>query len=389
MQIALVTYSLRIGGLENVIFNLGKGFISKGFDVEIIETLEVGVWKKYFTENGFKVVSIVKRPFKSAIRHAEQLAEYLKKFDIILLNDSPVAQSSIGKLRSGTLVFPVIHLPLTSMAVNASGNKGQWNKIIAISPLLKDYLLNEIVLIKKNDIICIPNGIDTREFVSFKKKSIGRKKILFLGRLTEQKGIEFLPEIISRIKDHPLFDRLDVFGEGPMEKELKLTIERLNLQSKINIKGSINHNSVSKIIPEYDIFLMPSLMEGHPIALLEAMACGLVPVVSELPGSTDFVVDHENNGYLCEAGNVDQFVANVVLALENTNLEKMALKARSSIKERFSYEIMCNQYIELFKSLSNNTTARSGIIDRALLEDYPFLPYILKRPIRKLLKLFK
>ena len=97
-KIAIVTHSLRMGGLEGVIFNLGKSFTSHGFDVEIIETYKEGEWKPYFLKNNFKVVSIIKKPLKTAIRHANQIGDYLKKFDIILLNEAPYAQSVIGKL---------------------------------------------------------------------------------------------------------------------------------------------------------------------------------------------------------------------------------------------------------------------------------------------------
>ena len=75
-----------MGGLEGVVFNLGKRFIAHGFDVEIIETLKEGEWKPYFLENNFKVVSITKKPLKTAMRHANQIGDYLKKFDIILFH---------------------------------------------------------------------------------------------------------------------------------------------------------------------------------------------------------------------------------------------------------------------------------------------------------------
>ncbi|HBE41184.1 MAG TPA: hypothetical protein DDW27_08275 [Bacteroidales bacterium] len=389
MKIAIVTYSLKIGGVESVIFSLGKELINKGFEVEIIETLEKGIWKTYFQSNGFKVVSIVKNPLMSSIRHADQVATYLKSFDILLLNDSPYAQSVIGKLSAQSLVFPIVHLPLSSMALNATGNKGQWNKIVAVSPLIKEFLLNEVDWLNETDIKCISNGINTQEFSPIERDIREKKKVLFLGRLTEQKGVMMLPQIIDQIRNHRGLDCLDVYGAGPLEKELKSAIDGLKLKSIINVKGAIEHTLVSQIIPDYDILLMTSFQEGHPIVLLEAMACGIVPVVSLLSGSTDIVVKHGENGYLCDPGNTKQFATDLSLAIDNSRLDEMAYNARLTIEKQFSIETMCNEYITLFTSLNFPQPVRTGQVDKTLLGDYPALPSILVRPMRKTLKLLR
>jgi glycosyltransferase involved in cell wall biosynthesis len=388
-KIAIVTYSLRMGGVESVIFNLGKSFINKGFEVEIIETLEAGVWKNYFVQNNFKVVSIVKKPFITAISHVKQIANYLNKFDIVLLNDAPFAQSILGLLRPDTLIFPILHMSLRSMAFNASGNKGQWNKIIAVSPLLKDFLLNQDNDLINNDIVCILNGINTKEFISAKKTSLQKKRILYLGRISEEKGVCLLPEIINLIKHNIYFDYLDVYGSGPLEGELISGIEKFNLQSKIILKGSIDHEIVSKIISDYDILIMPSFKEGHPIVLLESMSCGVVPVVSLLDGSTNIVVEHGINGYLCEKGNIKEFKQFLDLALENIQLPVMAEQAIKTVQTKFSIELMSNNYIKLFNNFTGVKTIRTNKIDKLLLGDLPYLPYMMVRPVRKILRLLK
>lgn len=377
-----------MGGVESVIFNLAKGFVNKGFEVEIIETLEVGVWKGYFIENNFKVVSIVKTPFITAVSHTKKIASYLDKFDIVLLNDAPLAQSALGLLRPEIVVFPIMHMALESMAFNAAGNKGQWNKIIPVSPLLEDFLLEQVKGLKNEDVVCIPNGINTKEFIPLKKTN-PKKKILYLGRFSEEKGVRLLPEIINNIKNNIYFDCLDVYGAGPLEEELISGIEKFNLQSKIILKGAIRHELVSSIISNYDILIMPSFKEGHPIVLLEAMASGIVPVVSLLRGSTDIVVEHSVNGYLCEKGNVEEFQLFLSLALENKLLPEMAEQAIKTVETKFSIELMTNDYISLFNQFKTASTMRTNKIDKSLLGDLPFFPYMMVRPVRKTLRLLK
>lgn len=387
IKIAIVTHSLRMGGLEGVVFNLGKSFISHGFEVEIIETFKEGEWKPYFLKNNFKVVSITNKPLKTGIRHATQIADYLKKFDIILLNEAPYAQSVIGKLPQNVRIYPVLHLNLQSIAYNAAGSSRQWNKIIAVSPLLKNYILKEINWLGENDVTVIPNGIDTSVYVPGQKEHSARKKIIFIGRLTEEKGILLLPEIILKLKDDPFFERLDIFGSGPVEKTLQDKIDDLRLNNKIFLRGPIPHDQVKNTFANYDILILPSYMEGHPIVLLEAMACGLIPVVSRLEGSTDIVVKNNINGYLCEPGNTDQFSAALQLAINNVHIAAMSIEARRTVEDNFSVEKMAESYLNLFENSQYSSEIRSNRLDKTLLGDLPYLPYFMVRPARKTLRL--
>jgi glycosyltransferase involved in cell wall biosynthesis len=386
-KIAIVTYSLMMGGLESVIFNLGKSFISHGHYLEIIETFREGEWKPYFLENKFKVVSITKKPFKTGIRHANQIGDYLKKFDIILLNDASYAQSVIGKLPAEILIFPILHLNLQSMAYTAAGNIGQWNKIIAVSPFLKNYILKEISWLSESDVIVIPNGIDTREYAPIQKKHIITTRIIYLGRLAEEKGVLLLPEIILKLGDKSPIEKLDIFGSGPLEKALKDKIDDLDLGGKIFLRGPIPHDQVRDTFGNYDILIMPSYKEGHPIVLLEAMACGLIPIVSRIEGSTDIVVKHNFNGYLCEPGNTDQFAKAIQFAIKGDGLPAMSIEARRTIEDKYPIEHMVESYLNLFDSSELSPRIRNNRLDKTLLGDLPYLPYFLVRPVRKTLRM--
>lgn len=388
-KLAIVTYSLKMGGVESVIFNLCKGFEKRGYEVEVIETLEIGVWKCYFQEQGIKVISIVKNPYFSEINHVKRIANYLKKFKIILLNDAPLAQSILGLLNKRTIIFSIMHMSLPSMAKNASLNFDQLNKIIAVSPFLKTYLIKQASKLKNTDVVCIPNGIDIEKFSIKSKSSRDLKKIVFMGRLSSEKGVMLIPEIIKKIANNVHFQCLDIYGTGPLESSLLEKIKERNLQSKINFKGHLNPSQVPDVLKDYDLLIMPSFQEGHPMALLEAMSSGVIPIVTFLEGSTNIVVEHDINGYLCESGNIDDFVFNINKALFNKSLDSFSLLANKKIIQDFSIDKMIQSYEYMFKQHLNESKLRSSKIEFSLLGDLPYLPYLMVRPVRKILRLLK
>lgn len=135
---------------------------------------------------------------------------------------------------------------------------------------------------------------------------------------------------------------------------------------------------------------MTSLFEGLPIVLLEGMARGVVPVVSRLKGSTDFVIRSGVDGYLVETGDIPDYIEKLsMLAADRDLLGRMSLSAWERIGSDFSSEKMCRTYLDLLTSnrqLRKNGMApqRNGKTDTKLLGDFPNLPRCLVRPVRKI-----
>jgi glycosyltransferase involved in cell wall biosynthesis len=390
---ALVTYALEIGGVESVLLSLAEYFKSHNHHVDFIETSSKGLWSDEFVKKGYDVHSIIINPFESRIHHANRLAKHLKDYDAILINDAPYAQSIIGLLPASVIVLPILHNNLDSMINNAISNKGQWDRIVCVSPSLQNALREKTSVLEAETVV-ISNGVSVVSHWPKSKENfdtIELLKILFVGRVEQtQKGVLYLPTIIKSVLEKSIQPvHLTIIGDGPSMDDLKKEIAELHLNDYISILGSLDHENVISQMQQHNVLLMPSHFEGHPIVLMEAMAQGLVPIVSLLPGHTDHVVSNKENGYLCNIDNLQCFSDAIVkLQKEKNLLKEMSKKAWEKVFNDFSRDAMASSYIDLINSLQkNHKIRRTNEIETILLGDLPYSPHILVRPIRKILRL--
>lgn len=108
-------------------------------------------------------------------------------------------------------------------------------------------------------------------------RTTGALKTLAIGSLKPQKNFEFLIGAFALLPDTIT---LDIYGEGPQQNVLR---EEIRSRQITNVRLMGRHNALQTIMPKYDLLLMPSLYEGHPVALLEAMAAGMPALVSDIP----------------------------------------------------------------------------------------------------------
>ena len=393
LKVALVTYALEIGGVESFLMSLAEFFVSHGHNVDFVETFSKGEWSDEFSGKGYSVQTIIINPFESRISHVKRLAKQLSRYDVLLLNDAPFAQSVLSLLPSETIVFPILHNNLDSMINNVISNIDQWNNIICVSPSLKNVLIQKTSVPEKK-IIVISNGVSVEKDWPKSKlnfNNINQLKLLFVGRVEQgQKGVLYLPEIIKKTIERKYINlHLTIIGDGPSMTNLNELIKSSKLENYISLEGSLEHDKVINYMRESHVLLMPSHYEGHPIVLMEAMANGVVPIVSKLKGHTDHVVDHGENGYLCRIGNTNDFSDAIIELANNYNkLYSMSKKSWEKIANDFSMEAMGSKYIALMKRNRKSQISRDGIIKKEILDDLPSIPHVFVRPLRRVLKLF-
>lgn len=122
--------------------------------------------------------------------------------------------------------------------------------------------------------------------------------LVAVGRLAEAKGYPWLLE--SMQTGIPASVRLIIVGDGPMRAMLEKDIVRRGLQDRVYLTGWQSHDRTTEILEAADIFIMPSITEGTPMALLEAMSMNL-PIVATRVGSIPRVIDHGHEGLLVAA----------------------------------------------------------------------------------------
>lgn len=380
MYIGIVTYYLDIGGVEIVLEMLSKHFIiEQGHQVEIIETLSKGRESDTFKSKGFSVKTITINSLESKNHFAKRLANSLKKYDVLLLNNVPFVHYLLGLLREETIVLPILHNNIDDFYHNILLNKKQWDSIVCVSPILEK-LFKEMKEFNNEKIAIIPNGIHvTQHYPKKTKKTTNKISLLFVGRIEEkQKGVLLLPKIISKVLEEKNTNKihLKIIGEGESLKALKKAITKAKLNRYISFLGSLEHDKVLKEIHKADILIMPSYYEGQGLVYLEAMAQGTIPLVSNLKNNTDLVIQHKKNGFLCPIGDIDCFAQQILYLFDNPQeIASISKKAWNTAYTSLRSEIMAQKYLELINKLKENRT----IVRSNRLEKIPYgnLPYIL------------
>ena len=194
----------------------------------------------------------------------------------------------------------------------------------------------------------IPNSLP------FEEENIStcmNKQAICVGRLNEQKGLDFLIdawELVTRL--HPDWT-LNIYGAGELKEELQQRIDSKHLQRNIIINAPTT--DIKEKYLESSIYLMTSRFEGFPMVLLEAMECGLPCVAFDCPNGPAEIISHGRNGYITPYKDTNTFATHVCKLIENEKLRcTMGLQAKKDIK-RYKRENIMRQWESLFCHLIN------------------------------------
>jgi len=170
----------------------------------------------------------------------------------------------------------------------------------------------------RRKVIVIPNDIDVARFAGRRHDNAAKRPptILFVGRLSVPKGSSLLAPIFKRVAAELPDVRLVIAGGGPEEAKVLAQLGREIEEERVEPLGYLPNDHVPTLMREADILLMPSLTEGFPRLLLEAMAAGLPFVASDVGGIPE-VVGHEARGRLVRAGDVEGYARETLVLLRN------------------------------------------------------------------------
>jgi glycosyltransferase involved in cell wall biosynthesis len=174
----------------------------------------------------------------------------------------------------------------------------------------------------------------------------GALRLCYVGRMSENKGIFDLPAIDGRLREQGTDVTWTVVGAGPDEAALQA---RWGERSRICWTGQKPVAQVLALYPEHDVLVLPSRAEGLPVVLLEAMAAGVVPVVSDLPSGIPEVVTHGSNGYRPPVGDVPAFAKAIAeLGGDRERLQTMSRAARQTVVDHFDIRQRAADYHALY-----------------------------------------
>ena len=215
------------------------------------------------------------------------------------------------------------------------------DNIIVTSERIKNFI-NDNFLNVNGKITVIPNCIDEKVFKKKQLKKINNS-LLFIGRLNSEKNLISLIEGLYNSKY-----RLDIIGDGPERPTLINIIKKVD--ANVNFLGVISNKDLPDIINKYDLFILPSLQEGNPKSLLEAMSCESIVLGTDVIGIKE-IITNGYNGLLCQA-NSKSIRESIDYYFDNKNkIIDMGLNARKTILKNYSIDKVSKFEIDLLSNI--------------------------------------
>ena len=213
--------------------------------------------------------------------------------------------------------------------------------------------------LRKFNSVVINNGIDQKKFDPTRQYKKIREAlnipesdilVLFIARFTAHKQpLSLIRAFQIAVQSYPQMHLLMV-GDGDQKKEAEALIANNEIKNKITLQGF--RQDVPDLLAAADIFVLPSLWEGLPIGLLEAMAMGKAVIASKVDGTMEIVKDGEN-GILIETDDLVPALANALVKLSHDGPLRMQFgkKAVETIGNRFTADAMTRKIEEIYKRL--------------------------------------
>ncbi len=226
---------------------------------------------------------------------------------------------------------------------------------IAVSQEASHSIITTGINAKKVNIV--RNGImPLRIYSEMEKKFLRHKykignEFVFgvVARLEEVKGIKYFIEAANKFLSYNKSAKFLIFGDGSLKNNLENYVHELCLEKKIIFCGFINN--VEEAVNLFDVFVLPSIQEALPLALLEAMSLGCACIATKCGGPSEIIVD-KKNGILVAKKNVDDLFKAMKLLFDNNDLrEKIGHEALKLIKNNFSAQEMTDKTVKIYERL--------------------------------------
>lgn len=197
----------------------------------------------------------------------------------------------------------------------------------------------------------ISNGVDQELFdlARPKREKSGEIKILFAGRFTPQKGVDFLLNSLPLVQSNIPKSQIWLAGDGPERKHIEKLAGNRNFEDRFIVKllGWKDRDALYKLYEKADIFVLPSRDEGMPNALLEAMAAALPVIATKVPGSEELVQDGEN-GFLVNKEDMGGMARALEKLISDSTIRQQMGTAGRKLAREYSWEKIADQFIEQF-----------------------------------------
>lgn len=366
IKILFIIWSLERGGAERFLAGLLMHIDLSQFEPVLCCLNWKGVWAETIEQRGIKVIALNKK-MGVDVGVWRQLIHIIKEGHFDIVNTHLWLADVMGRVAAMTARAPII--------ISTAQNVDIWKKIthrlvdwilafrttliIAVSLAVKDYY-TRVVKIPDRKILVIPNAIDIAPF-----ENIGAIHYLYpefdlkeddfilacVGRLNYQKGHSYLFESVKLVKDLLPNLKIIVVGEGEERNVLENLVAALGIQNMVRFVGQ--RKDIPQILNLSQGLVLPSLFEGLPLCVLEAMAAGR-PVIATDVGGTREIVAAGETGYLVPSKSPSALATAIQsLAANPANRQKMGQRAKEIVRRKYSIETITKKTEQLFTTLTH------------------------------------
>ncbi len=382
-----------IGGLARVVYFLSRELSQQGVEVYVITADHPGTPAFEIDEYGVHIHRVTSQVTVSGgewempdfrtfiarlnigmLQHALRLHQE-RAFDIVHAHDWLVADTAWVLKSIGLPVIATIH------ATEIGRNHGVLDRpdsiyvgevegrLILESTLVivnSKHMKTELATyfpVSANKLVIVPNGILPDKLACNSDRTALREKygvgdgpvILFVGRLVQEKGVQFLLQAAPDIlKKHPQATFL-IAGEGYFQEELVRRSDKLGLTNNVKFLGLVNDAILSELYAIATVAAVPSTYEPFGIVALEAMAAG-VPVVTAATGGLMDIFKDSVNGIVTEPGNAEDLGAGISFLLSDSVVaESLKAAARKTVLDRYTWSAIAVRTLEVYRRILSST----------------------------------
>lgn len=359
MKILYVISTLGGGGAESQLCTYALELKKRHpeYDFEICAIKTGGVFEKKLFEAGISYTVLNSYSLPKSVVLVRKLIKD-KRFDIIhahmFLSDIVTRLATIGY---NTKVVATHH------------GLGKWKtKPMLLLDRITQWRVDQFIMVSQqsynirlrrerypaNKMMVIYNGL-SEDFVKTQSKSLpanGERIVIgTTARLTDNKQINLMIDVMKDLAAYPnLF--YEVVGEGENFEKLINQTKRLGIESRVHFWGW--QDDVTGIIENWHIFALPSINEDLPVAMMECMAQGIVPVASRVGGIITLLQNGEN-GILCDSGNRNTFTEGIIYLLEHPDeYARCSERCIKTIRENFLIQKTVEDTVAVYEKLRRN-----------------------------------
>ncbi|MCL5097130.1 MAG: glycosyltransferase family 4 protein [Candidatus Omnitrophica bacterium] len=356
MKILIANSSFHIGGFSSHALNMALAFRALGHSVVAAVEWANGQLERTFRE-AFDEVFVFNRAWETRTSYLNRIIQLIMatRCNAVINNAVAYVQAALPFLDQRLARLTVLHSIEPLEVLCAASNSNALDAVVAVSPNVAEALEG---LVPSSLLHVVPVGVPEPQVMRSLVPPDGIWRLIYVGRITSKaKNLGTLERVLDQLYAVGVQFSMAFVGDGDYLPSLRREIRSRPYASRVRFYGACSPQGIARLLPESDIFLMTSAYEGTPHALLEAMAVGLVPVCSLIPGSTDSIVVNGESGFLCPAFASEAYVLAIKKLAEFPDLyASVSLAARERIKRQFAIKMIVSQYLEILE----NAVARRG-----------------------------